>query len=69
VLLYYFVANVAAFTQTTDARRYPRALQLLGAAGCVVLAFTLPLPSVLIGSAVVLVGCAYRFVRLRVTSP
>jgi len=67
VLLYYFVANVAAFTQTTDARRYPRALQLLGAAGCVVLAFTLPPPSVLIGSAVVLVGCAYRFVRLRLT--
>ena len=69
VLLYYFVANLAAFTQTTDTRRYPRALQVLGALGCVVLAFTLPLPSVLIGSAVVLVGCAYRAVRLRLASP
>jgi len=69
VLLYYFVANLAAFTQTTDTRRYPRALQVLGALGCVVLAFALPLPSVLIGSAVVLVGCAYRAVRLRLASP
>jgi len=69
VLLYYFVANLAAFTQTTDTRRYPRALQVLGAFGCVVLAFTLPLPSVLIGAGVVLVGCVYRFARLRLVSP
>ena len=66
VLLYYFVANVSAFTQSS--RRYPRALQVLGALGCVVLAFTLPLPSVLIGLGVVLVGCAYRGIRLRVSS-
>jgi len=66
VLLYYLVANLAAFTQTS--RRYPRALQVLGALGCVVLAFTLPLPSVLIGSTVVLIGCLYRLVRLRLAS-
>ena len=66
VLLYYFVANVSAFTQSS--RRYPRVLQVLGALGCVVLAFTLPLPSVLIGLGVVLVGCIYRAIRLHVSS-
>ncbi|MBK4348273.1 APC family permease [Lacisediminihabitans changchengi] len=66
VLLYYFVANVSAFTQTS--RRYPRVLQILGAVGCIVLAFTLPLASVLVGAGVVLVGCGYRVVRLRLTT-
>ncbi|MDR2323340.1 MAG: amino acid permease [Microbacterium sp.] len=65
VLLYYFVANAAALRQGGSARRYPKALQVLGALGCVALAVSLPLPSVLIGTAVVLVGVALRAIRLR----
>jgi APA family basic amino acid/polyamine antiporter len=65
VLLYYLVANAAAFRQRGQARRYPRVLQLVGAAGCLVLAFTLPWPSVVVGAAVVLAGVLLRAVRLR----
>jgi basic amino acid/polyamine antiporter, APA family len=53
VLLYYAVANAAAFTQTRDQRRWPRAVNVLGLLGCVVLAFTLP-PASAISAAVVL---------------
>ena len=65
VLLYYFVANVAAFRQRGDARRYPFALQIVGGAGCLVLAVTLPWQSVVAGVVVVAVGVAYRALRLR----
>jgi APA family basic amino acid/polyamine antiporter len=67
VLLYYLVANLAAFRQRPEARRYPRALQTVGAAGCIILAVTLPWQSVVAGAAVVLVGVAYRAVRLMLT--
>jgi APA family basic amino acid/polyamine antiporter len=62
VLVYYLVANVAAFTQPRDQRRYPRALQLVGAAACTLLVATLPLPAVLIGLGVLAAGLAYRLV-------
>lgn len=65
VLLYYFVANVAAFRQRGDARRYPVVLQIIGAIGCLVLAITLPWQSVVAGAVVVAVGVAYRVLRLR----
>ncbi|MEI4867068.1 hypothetical protein Q8G45_28180, partial [Klebsiella pneumoniae] len=42
VLLYYLVANIAAFRQDAAARRFPRALQIVGMIGCVVLVATLP---------------------------
>jgi APA family basic amino acid/polyamine antiporter len=67
VLLYYLVANIAAFRQHGDARRYPRVLQVVGAIGCVVLAVTLPWPSVVAGAAVAGVGVAYRAIRLRIS--
>jgi APA family basic amino acid/polyamine antiporter len=60
VLLYYFVANVSAFTQDAEHRRYPRVLQLLGAAGCVALAVTVPWLAVVVGIVVLLVGVLYR---------
>jgi APA family basic amino acid/polyamine antiporter len=66
VLLYYFVANVAAFRQRRDARRYPAALQTVGATGCLVLAATLPWQSVVGGVIVVGAGVLYRVIRLRV---
>lgn len=63
VLLYYLVANLAALTQDRAHRRFPRALQVVGAAGCVLLAVTLPPASVLGGAAVVAAGVAVRVVR------
>ncbi|SKA79457.1 amino acid/polyamine/organocation transporter, APC superfamily [Agreia bicolorata] len=65
VLLYYFVANLAAFRQRAAYRRYPRAVSVLGALGCAVLVVTLPLPAVVTGALVVLAGFALREVRLR----
>jgi basic amino acid/polyamine antiporter, APA family len=65
VLLYYFVANLAAYTQSDGQRRYPRPLQLLGATACVVLVATLPIASLLAGLIVFAVGFGYRLIRLR----
>ncbi|MFK3676145.1 APC family permease [Microbacterium sp. NPDC090218] len=65
VLLYYLIANAAAFRQTGSARRYPRALQVLGALGCLVLVNTLPVLASLVGTVVVLLGVGYRMLRLR----
>ncbi len=67
VLLYYAVANVAAFRQDAGHRRYPRAFQVVGALGCVVLAFTLPWQAVVGGVAVLVVGLAVRAIRIRAT--
>jgi basic amino acid/polyamine antiporter, APA family len=65
VLLYYLVANLSAFTQPAEQRRFPRWFAVLGAALCIVLVVTLPLSSILIGVAVFGIGLAYRAVRLR----
>lgn len=65
VLLYYVVANLAAFTQSADRRRWPRALQVAGTVGCLVLVVTLPWTAVATGAAVFAVGALYRAARLR----
>ncbi|QHC59976.1 APC family permease [Rathayibacter sp. VKM Ac-2760] len=62
VLLYYLVANVAALTQEPRFRRFPRALAVLGAAGCLLLVATLPPASIAGGVAVLAVGIAYRVI-------
>ena len=67
VLVYYLIANVSALTQPKADRRYPRALQVVGAVGCAVLVVSLPATTVLIGLGVFAVGLAYRFVRIRLT--
>jgi APA family basic amino acid/polyamine antiporter len=64
VLLYYVVANAAAFTQERVDRRYPRALQVLGVVGCLVLVATLPGASIAVGVGVLLVGVVGRAVVL-----
>jgi len=61
VLLYYFVANVAALRQPAG-RRYPRWLQRIGAVGCLGLVVTLPWQSVVAGVAVFAVGVLYRLI-------
>ncbi|MDO5498902.1 MAG: APC family permease [Propionibacteriaceae bacterium] len=63
VLVYYLIANIAAFTQDAEHRRYPRGLQIVGAIACGVLVVTLPFQAVILGVAVYLVGAAYRLVR------
>lgn len=65
VLLYYVVANLSAWTQQKPHRRYPRALAVAGATGCLVLVVTLPVASIVAGIVVLAVGVAYRAVRLR----
>lgn len=65
VLLYYLIANAAAFRQTGSARRYPRVLQVVGALGCLVLVNSLPVVASLVGMAVVALGVGYRMLRLR----
>lgn len=65
VLLYYLIANAAALRQRADVRRYPKALQVIGAVGCLVLVSTLPALASLIGTGVVLAGIGYRMLRLR----
>jgi APA family basic amino acid/polyamine antiporter len=64
VLLYYLVANLSAFTQPAEQRRFPRWLQVLGAAGCVLLVAALPWQAVVAGLVVFAVGAGYRAVRL-----
>ena len=65
VLLYYAITNVAAFTLPPEQRRWPRGLAALGAIGCVLLAFTLPLESVLAGAGVFVVGGSLYALRHR----
>jgi APA family basic amino acid/polyamine antiporter len=64
VLLYYVVANVAAFTQTPPDRRYPRLVQITGAVLCLVLVATLPPSAIVGGLAVLALGVGYRLIRL-----
>jgi APA family basic amino acid/polyamine antiporter len=66
VLVYYLIANAAAFTQDAPQRRFPRWLQVLGALGCVLLVATLPPLSIGIGLGVLAVGVVYRLVRLKI---
>ena len=68
VLLYYLIANASAFRQRAYVRRYPRALQVVGAVGCLVLVSTLPVIASLIGTGVVLAGVGYRILRLRLAA-
>ena len=65
VLLYYLVANVAAYTQPKEDRRYPKFLQVAGAVACVGLVLTLPPLSVGLGVLMFAVGIIYRLLRLR----
>jgi APA family basic amino acid/polyamine antiporter len=63
VLTYYGIANASAFTQPRSERRWPRWLQIFGVVGCVVLAFSLPMWSVISGAGVLLLGAGVWLVR------
>jgi APA family basic amino acid/polyamine antiporter len=63
VLVYYTVANAAAWTLGPTERRRPRWLAGAGVAGCLVLAASLPAASVVAGAAVLAAGVAVWVVR------
>jgi APA family basic amino acid/polyamine antiporter len=65
VLTYYAIANASAFTQPGEDRRWPRWLQVVGLAGCVLLAFSLPASSVIGGGTVLAVGVVLWFLGNR----
>jgi len=68
VLLYYLIANVAAYTQGSERRRFPRILQIIGVLGCGTLVLTLPLRAVLTGALVYAVGICYRAIRMLINA-
>ncbi|MDT5127762.1 MAG: basic amino acid/polyamine antiporter, family [Mycobacterium sp.] len=68
VLLYYAIANAAALTLTLAEGRPVRLIPVIGLLGCLVLAVTLPLESVLTGAAVVAVGAAIYNVRRKLVT-
>lgn len=69
VLTYYAVANAAAWTLAPEERRWPRWMAALGLLGCGLLASTLPISSVVAGSAVLLVGAAVYGLRSPTSVP
>lgn len=65
VLTYYLIANIAASTLDEPRSPLARAVPYLGAVGCVVVGFALPLESVLVGLTVLAVGAVWFVVRRR----
>ncbi|MDX2404467.1 APC family permease [Streptomyces microflavus] len=63
VLAYYAIANASAWTLTPDEGRPNRLVPIVGLAGCAVLAFALPLGSVVSGTAVLLLGAGVYALR------
>ncbi|WP_030842190.1 APC family permease [Streptomyces sp. NRRL F-4474] len=68
VLAYYAIANASAWTLRPDEGRPPRIIPALGLAGCLVLAFALPLTSVITGAAVLALGAAVYGIRRAATA-
>jgi len=69
VLLYYAITNASAHTLRADERLFNRTLPVLGLVGCLILAFALPLASVIMGSAVILFGIAVYALYRRAKPP
>lgn len=63
VLIYYAVANASAWTLSPAEGRPPRIVPALGLIGCVVVAFALPLPSIVSGTAVLALGALVYAIR------
>jgi APA family basic amino acid/polyamine antiporter len=63
VLLYYAIANASAFTQPAGQRRWPRAVNVIGLTGCVVLAVTLPWGPAVVAAALLAAALLVRRLR------
>ncbi|MFB8215577.1 APC family permease [Streptomyces anulatus] len=68
VLAYYAIANASARTLTPEEGRPAAAIPALGLAGCLVLAFALPVSSVIWGASVLALGAAVHGVRSTVAA-
>ncbi|HEX9343002.1 MAG TPA: APC family permease [Actinomycetota bacterium] len=68
VLGYYAIANAAAWTLPPAQRRWPRWFAAAGAAGCVLLALSLPLTSIAAGAGVLAAGVLAWVLRGRYTA-
>jgi APA family basic amino acid/polyamine antiporter len=68
VLAYYAIANASAWTLAPEEGRPARVIPVLGLAGCLILAFALPVSSVISGAAVLALGAvAYGIQRALAT--
>ena len=65
VLTYYAIANAAAFTQTPEHRRWPRALNVVGLVACLALIVAVPVSAILVGIGVFAVGLLGRLAATR----
>jgi APA family basic amino acid/polyamine antiporter len=65
VLTYYAVTNASALALDASERRWPRWLAIAGLIGCAALGFSLPVVSVVAGSALLIVGVAVFLVLKR----
>ncbi|MGQ4600833.1 amino acid permease [Nocardia sp. R6R-6] len=65
VLVYYLIANVSAATLTVVENRPPRWIPIVGAAGCVIVGFSLPLVAVLAGLGTLALGAVLYALRNR----
>ncbi len=63
VLVYYAIANASAFTLRPEEGSLPKIIPVFGALGCVVVAFALPLTSVIAGAAFLSLGATVFWVR------
>jgi APA family basic amino acid/polyamine antiporter len=65
ILIYYGIANMSAFTQPAEQRRWPRGLNVVGAAACAVLVASLPIGAVIAGVAMFALGLGGRLLVVR----
>jgi APA family basic amino acid/polyamine antiporter len=63
VLVYYAIANAAALTLTPEQRRWPRVLAVAGLLGCLAVAASLPVASVIAGGAVLAAGAVVFWIK------
>jgi basic amino acid/polyamine antiporter, APA family len=69
VLVYYAIANASAFTLNVDEGRPPRAIPVVGVAGCLILALSLPWISVVTGAGVIALGIVIYMMRPLIARP
>jgi APA family basic amino acid/polyamine antiporter len=61
-LLYYGIANIAALKLEAGKKLYPKWIAVLGLTACLALAVSLPVKTILTGSALLLLGFMLRAV-------